>query len=81
MKKGIFILLFTLIAISAKSQRSYWKLKFNNGTYYLALIKSDAKFGPHIRTYFTGDDKATLYAVKYYSNSRKYKVQTKRLVK
>lgn len=77
MKKGIFILLFTLITISVNAQKSYWKLKFNNGTYYLALFKSHAKFGPHIRTYFTGDHTARLYAVKYYPKSRKYKVQTK----
>lgn len=78
MKKGLLLIVFTLVFFNTYSQKSYWKKKFNNGTLYVSLVKSDSKFGPHIREYFTGNNSAHLFAVKYYSSSKRYKLQTKK---
>jgi len=75
MKKISILLLATLITVSMFGQKTYWKKKFNNGTLYLSFIKNDAKFGTHIRTYFTGNDNAHIIKVKYDYASGKYKCQ------
>lgn len=74
--KQIILLAFALLSMNALGQnKTYWKKKFKQGTLYVSFVKSDSQFGTHIREYFTGNDDAYLYVVKY--SQGKYKLQKK----
>lgn len=72
--KKILLITFTFIAINSYGQnKTYWMKKFDDGTFYVSFVKSDSRFGTHIKQYFTGTDEASLHAIKY--SQGKYKLQ------